>query len=215
MNYFYYDLLADAHTLSAFIPVIALVITKSTTRHKLRRVLYFLSILWLITECINWYLSAKGINNFIVLHIYDALSTIGYFWFYRLVIPNHLTRQRSIILVSCYIMLVWGSIIVSGGYFRTSTLSNILTFVLPFLLSLYTFYTIAKEGVIRDLLKEPIYWINAAILIHFGLGLIANLSLEYINTSIKLHVYIWPIVLLSNIIHNILFTIGIWKTNRV
>lgn len=215
MSNYYYDLLADINSLSAFCPVIALVITKSKTRQDLRRVLYYLAVLWLFAECLNWILSAKGINNFLVLHSYDTLSTIGYLWLFKLVIPKYITKSVVVVIIVAYVSTIWLTIIFQDGYFETSTISNILTFVIPFLLSLLTFYSIAREAIIVDLMKEPIYWINAAIMIHFGLGLVANLSLEYVNTSVKLHLYIWPIVLASNIFHNIFFTVGVWKTNRV
>lgn len=214
MNEAFYSILIDADVVSSLIPIFALFLTGNKTRLKLRRVLYYLAVVWALAEFINWVFYLNGKNNLIVVHIYDSLSTIGYYYFFYMVAPAFISRKIFVTLSVSYLVLIWGTIVWTDSYDKSLILSNIITFVIPVILSLCVFYSISKEARIENLLDEPIYWINSAILIHFGFGLCANISLDFIIKSPDLQMNIWPLVLISNLIHNIVFTIGVWKTNR-
>lgn len=208
-------LLQDVEVLSSFIPVIFLILTKSKTRRDLRRVLYLNSIAWMLAECISWLLSRNGFGTFLVFHIYSSISTVGYLLLFHLAIPEWLSKKLMITIGVTFLAVQWGVILYSGGYFETSTVGMALTSIIPFILSLLAFYSIAKKSKYPNLISEPLYWIISAILIHFALALVALFSLEYLSHNGNVLIVVWPLVLFSNMIHNIIISIGIWKTNRI
>jgi len=148
MSKSFYLFLIDLDLVSALIPVLAILLTKGKTRLNLRRVLLYLSVVWLVAEFIVWLCNKNGINNILVIHIYDSLSTLGYLYFFSLAIPEKISKQLVWIIYVGYLLPIWGNIIYQGDFFEPSTLSSILTFAIPFLLSLYTFYIIALKPVL-------------------------------------------------------------------
>lgn len=210
-----YYFIQDFEVLTSIIPVLALLVTKNKARRKLRRVLYLLATSWMVAEGLSWILARNGYNTFLVFNIYNSISTVGYFLFFSVALPKLITQNRVILFSFVYLITFWTIIIVTNSYFESKTIVNILASAIPFFLALLTFYSIAREATMVNLVKEPIYWVISAILIHFGLGLVAIISLESISKSAEMILYIWPLVLVSNIIHNFIFTVGIWKTNRV
>jgi hypothetical protein len=210
-----YYALRDSEVLTSFIPVFVLFFTKSRTRSQLRRVLYVLTVAWLVSEVTSWFLSKNNLNTFWVFHLYNSVSTVFYLIYFKLVLPEWISKKIIVIASTVYLLVYWTIISLTNGIFYSNTIGMIMTSLIPFVLSLLTFYSIAKESRYADLLSEPVYWVTSSILIHFGLGLVALVSLEFLSSDEKLLAAIWPLVLISNIIHNIIISIGIWKTNQV
>lgn len=212
----FYTIIKYIDILSSLVPILVLLFTSNGARLKLRRVLFFLAITWGVTALVSLALAEFSINTIWLFHVYDTFSTIGYLLFFHLTIPKVITRKVLGFGAIAYVLFTWLMIVVNSSVFKPVTLNLILTFSIPLLLSVYSFYNTAKESKVVNLLQDPVYWINCAILIHFGIGLCANLALEFIveNRSFNLTPIIWPFVLFSNIIHNIVFSIGVWKTNR-
>lgn len=210
-----YHTLQEVELITSFIPVTVLMLTKSKTRLQLRRVLYALSIAWLISEAISLYLYRSGINTFLIFHIYSSISTVAYLFYFKLALPEWITRKVVLLSSGVYLIMQWGIIVITDGYFTSITVVMVLTSLIPFILSLLTFYAIAKEIRYSNLLSEPIYWVTCSILVHFGLSIVALFSLEFLSNNASLLVAIWPLVLISNIVHNAIFSIGVWKTNQV
>jgi hypothetical protein len=59
------------------------------------------------------------------------------------------------------------------------------------------------------------FWINTAFLFYFGTTFLFSLFENFIRSgSETLAIFIWSIQLISNIIHNFLLSIGIWKIRK-
>lgn len=208
-----FSVITDIGIISSFLPVIAFVL-KGKTRHSLRRVLLLLALTWLVAECLNWFLAENRLNTFIVYHFYDSISTILYLVLFHQVFPRKYKRSLMLSIGSFYLVLLWGYIIYNNGLFMPITFTSVLSALIPLLLALVNFYFIATETRFEKLTSEPFFWINSAILIHFGVSLVSFISVEAILGYPMVQMYLWTILIVSNIIHNILFSIGVWQMRR-
>lgn len=200
--------------LSSVIPLAVLAFSYRKAHRKLWWVLLFLALSWAVAELFNWVLTSKGQNNTIVFHLYDFVSTILYLVYFRLILQSKFGNRIMLLIALIYSTLVWFNIVYFDCYNRPITINSILTVLIPMLLTLYAFYVIIKEAQIKNLMREPVYWVNCAILIHFGISVVSNISLEMIIGKSDVQIYLWLLVIASNILHNILFSIGVWQMRR-
>jgi hypothetical protein len=91
---------------------------------------------------------------------------------------------------------------------------DVFTGIIPLVLSLLFFHNLFKSLRVPNLLEYPFYWINSAILLHFGVTFFTYIFYELFYFNIELSMYLWLIVIISNIVYNILFTRGLWLIKR-
>ena len=82
--------------------------------------------------------------------------------------------------------------------------------------SLYFFYIVLQKLLFENLLKEPVFWINSAVLIYFmGNFLLFLFSNDLLKSNIHQHIVLWGIIhSFCNICFNLLLIVGLWKTRR-
>lgn len=214
MSVYSFDILLEISILAAFLPVILLLINIKSIFSRDGGVLFFLAILWLLIEILNYGFAIYGINTYLNLHIFDTLSTILYLAYFKTIFNSNFERRLLDIIGFVYVLVTVTSIIAMNAYFITVMTNLALTMTIPFILALLAFYRLAKEAKVTNLLAEPKYWINSAILIHFGMSIVGVLISDVMYDNLNLHLYIWPVVIISNIFYNILFSIGAWKMRR-
>ncbi len=150
-------------------------------------------------------------NTFIVYHFYDSISTLLYLFLFYKAFPEKYNPRVLLILGGLYLSAFWGYVIFNDGIFMPITYTSVISALIPLFLTLINFYFIATEARFKRLLKEPFFWVNSAILIHFGVSLVSFISVEAILGYPVVQMYLWTILIISNIIHNILFSIGVWR----
>lgn len=214
MSIEFFEILLNFSIACALFPVIILLFPSSSAFSKLKNVLLLIALLWFGTEISNIVIGYFGYSTILNFHIYDVTSTILYLIYFQKIFNS--SRQQKILklMIIFYLITAVGLIILYDAYFKSVLFNLLLTMFIPFTLSLLTFYKVAKEGNVINLFNEPTYWINSAILIHFGMSIVVFLIADVMYISMNLHLYIWPLVIISNILYNILFSIGAWKMRR-
>jgi len=214
MSIFGFEILLNISIVSAFLPFAMLLTIKNSTFLNFKKVLLFLTSFWIVTEGVNFMLAHSGLNTYLNVHIFDIVSTLIYIQYYKLMFKSKKVHNQLNYLGLAYLIAVLSNLIFNQAFFEPLIFNVALTMLIPFTLSLLTFYNLAKEASITNLLREPTYWINSAILIHFGMSITGVLISDIMYHNLNLHLYIWPVVIISNIIYNILFTIGVWQMRR-
>jgi hypothetical protein len=67
-----------------------------------------------------------------------------------------------------------------------------------------------------DFLMNYFFWFNTSFLIYYGIQFFLTLGMPFVDTSIKINIYILGYLnLISSILHNMIFIFGIWKIKKV
>lgn len=214
MSLFGFEILLNISIVSAFLPFAMLLSIKNSTFLNFKRVLLYLTSYWIITEAINFALAHSGRNTCLNVHIYDLISTLLYLMYFKHIFKSDSISKKLDIVGFAYVVVTSSMIIINDAYFETVLTNLALTMTIPFVLALLSFYKLAKEAKVDHLLSNPIYWINSAILMHFGMSITGVLISDIVYDNLNLHLYIWPVVIISNILYNILFTVGAWKMRQ-
>lgn len=207
----FYFLLSDLGGLSSLIPFVVAFFCYRKTHQNLWWVLFLLSLVWLLSDGICWILAKQSINNFPVFHVYDILSTILYALLYVIVLRGFLHYWFILGALTIYLICHTAVLVQLDGLYRPVAIVPIIASAIPLTLSVVWFIKTLIEAEVPRITKSPMYWINSAILIHFGVGLMTKVSHEFYYLEGSASSFLWIIVIFSNIIHNILFSIGLWK----
>jgi hypothetical protein len=80
--------------------------------------------------------------------------------------------------------------------------------------SLFLFYFILKNLLYNNLLSEPVFWTNSAILVYFSGNLLLFVFNNYLlKTAPTNESFLWSTIhSFFNIVYNIILAIGFWKT---
>jgi len=209
-----YSVITVCGIFSSLLPIIILSLVYKKAHRKSWWALFFVAFLWGGAEILNWTLSKFSINNMIVFQLFGVLSLIGYgiifcwlnknIWFRRILIS-------SIVLIDIF-LIAHASF--NHLWFQPNMVNSLLSAFVPFLLSIIFFLQLMLNPIEKKLVKYPYYWINTAVLIRFGMAFFALIFIERILPNSELAIYLWPIVSVSNIIYNILFSRGVWMMRR-
>ncbi|WP_046758112.1 hypothetical protein [Kordia jejudonensis] len=177
----------------------------------MQRKLFYLIVLFSITELIANILWYQKLNNLPVYHFYTILEFLCIIYIYKDVLYK-LFPERICILIAgiftvfCIVnMLFFQSIYVFNSN-ATTTLGVLVIF-----LSISYFYTLLKEIKYTSLERNPMFWLNAGFLIYFS----SNLLLFYISNSLsteaaEVNYLVWGLHAVVNIVLVIFFIIAIW-----
>lgn len=174
--------------------------------------LFILLIASVIIESSSFALSTHNYSSSLLYFFYTLIEFILLNWFYqKFFTPYGKTKIFIINLIAflllCFIYLMFQNVR------NTNHFSMILESILMTFYSLLLFYVILKNLLYQNLLKEPIFWINTAILFYFSGNLILFVFRSYIlhHYSEKFS-FLWgSIHSFFNILMNVFFSIGFWK----
>jgi hypothetical protein len=199
---------------TAILPLLALFIIFSKAHRRSWWALFIIVIIWFVAEALNWIFAANEINNLMVFHLFAILSIVAYSNLYFKLINNK--RFRIILIISIVLIETFliGHLFLNALWLKTSMIITMTGVLVPFLLSIVFFYELMLNPVDGKLTGYPYYWINTAILIHFGMAFFTLIFIERIVGNSELTLYLWPIVSISNIIYNILLSKGIWQMKQ-
>lgn len=214
MTFDNFYILLEISILCAFLPIIVFFFYVKSINQTSDLVLFFLAALWLTFEILNYIFALCGRNTNLNIHIYDLISTLLYLIYFKHIFKSDTINKILNVTGILYTVVTIVMIVINSAYFDTVLTNLALTMTIPFVLALLSFYKIAKDANVNNLLNNPSYWINSAILIHFGMSLTVVLISDIMYDNLNLHLYIWPVVIISNIFYNILFTIGAWQMRR-
>ncbi|MFT6982960.1 MAG: hypothetical protein ACJAUD_001731 [Crocinitomicaceae bacterium] len=197
-----------------FFPLIMLLIINKKVHREMRWALFFVIISWIISDCLSSILGTYGINNFIVYNIFSIVSTCLYLLLFYYLDKRKIFGLTLLGIGFAYVFFSVSFISLNESWFLPVPIIDIFTGIIPLVLSLLFFYNLFKSLRVPNLLEYPFYCINTAIMMHFGMTFFIYIFLEVIYLNNQTAMYLWLIVIISNIIYNILFTLGLWLMKR-
>ena len=214
MIYEIFKVVSKIGLFSTLIPFILLFFIYSKTHRKSWWVLFFIVTTWLLSDSIGWILANYGKNSLIVYNISSIVSTCFYIWLFVILRKN---RRFSTILLCVTVSYVSFALIYFmfwKSLYKPAPFVDTFSGLIPLVLSVMFFYDLLKSLREPNVLKYPYYWINTAIMVHFGVTFFAYLFLEFFYLDTNISMYLWLIIIFSNIIYNMLLAKGIWLIKR-
>jgi hypothetical protein len=209
-----FNWLVDFGIISDFLPLIALLIILKKVHRKLWWTFFFISTFWIASDCLSVIFAHYSMNNFIIYNIYALVSTFVYLYLFIQLSENSIYRRLIWVICLIYELASVAALFYFNGWYSPAPIIDIFTGILPLIFSLLFFYDLFRSLRVPNLLAYPYYWINSAIMLHFGASFFAYVFLTVFYKNIVVLPYIWLIVLVSNIIYNILFVRGLWLMKR-
>jgi hypothetical protein len=161
-------------------------------------------------ELIMVLLAVGGQNNLVVSHVFGLVEGALLISFFHEVLRMPKRRYRylltAFILLYISISILFDNILEFNTYSRSFEALLMVVFAI---LSLHLFY-VKEEDIFIE--KSPEFWIVIAVLIYFSGGLFSFLLSSDMLSQSPDHFYgSWIIHNFSNLVRNILFTIGLWR----
>jgi len=175
--------------------------------------MFFLVILTVIVEAINEIHVESNINNYYIFHLFSVFEFSLISLFYYRFFNRYFKAPIIIVFIFVFFAIAYIDYRINGfnsvDDFSISVEAIILTFY-----SLFLFYYILKNLLFENLLAAPVFWINAGIIIYFSGNLILFVFSSYLfeTEPERYHMVWYSIHSTINILLNILFGIGFWKT---
>jgi hypothetical protein len=198
---------------SGFLPFLFMINRITEKQHKIV-LIYFL--LGFVTEIVCLFFKSNNNIRSIILNLYIIIevlliSTLYLYQFTQVYI-------RFIIKLFCLLFLIFSSyeyIYYKSHYDAFLTISRLETIVILIFSIIYLINKTYKIDSI-DFLKDYLFWFNTSFLIYYGIQFFLTLGMPFVDTSIKINIYILGYLnLISCILHNMIFIFGIWKIKKV
>lgn len=177
------------------------------------RIIFFFTIIACITEITSYITRSRGINNMPLLHIYTVIEFVIISWFYHLLFKRIFSFSPLPLIA---VLFVIGSII------NSLWIQEILSFnsyirgieaVLIILYALIILYVFFFQPDAKKTVDDPVFWINAGILIYFsGATTLFILSNYILPLGYQFNKNIWGVHALLSIIMYLSITTGLWKS---
>jgi hypothetical protein len=203
-----------SHAVAFIPPVVAWIRFKYLPRALMP--VFLLSIVGVLVEIILTSYPVKGLTSSEVAHGYTIVEFILLSVFYYRFFKPYFGGRAGIILclIPVFLTIAYADFKING----MNMIDNISVSTESILLCSYAsflFYYVLKKLLYEDLLAEPVFWINSAVLIYFsGNLLLFAFSNEIVKSSEKLHYELWAIIhTVCNVFYNVLIAIGFWKTS--
>ncbi|WP_298418600.1 hypothetical protein [uncultured Kordia sp.] len=178
---------------------------------KMQRKLFYLVILFSITELIANILWYQKLNNLPVYHFYTIIEFLCIIYIYKdalyKIFPKYVFTIAAVLFtLFCLINMCFFQSILTFN----SNATTILGLLVIFLTTCY-FYALLKEVKYTSLERNPMFWLNAGFLIYFS----SNLLLFFISNSLstetaEVNFLVWGLHAIVNIVLVIFFIIAIW-----
>jgi hypothetical protein len=178
--------------------------------------LFLFCIITVIFEVTGMVLGLKMIQTENLHQLYTFIQVNFIFWLYFLQFKARILKG-IVLLFSCLSILI--AVLTNFSNFFESIYIDLtgLTYgILIIILSnIYLFKVFTAESNTR-LTNEPFFWINTACLLYFSTTLFLFIFEKHIlSLTLNSFIIIWTIHLVSNILFNILISIGICRVNRI
>ena len=145
-------------------------------------------------------------------HLYTFISFLLLGLFYNSVVKDFFKRNWILFIVILFeIYFVINSFFIRG-IFEYRGFSRSLSIIILVLFSILYFHKVMVEGKLKSLSREPLIWINTAILLYFSGNLFFNILFDIIfEYSKEFGVLTYFYFNVLNIVFYALLAIGFWK----
>jgi hypothetical protein len=193
-------------TISGFLPVFAALINYKNLDKALKIAAVYCLVSVISDIAMQLMVRAGLPNNYPVIHIYIAVSIIllGAMYFDAFFNP----QLKNTVLVTSSVVLAFAiaNMFFMEGINDYPSLSNTVLSVLITCFSLLYFYQLLTRQEFVHIEKQALFWINAGMLFYFAINIFVFMLFKRILSEHKVSLYL--INNLTNIVANILFTVG-------
>jgi len=196
-----------ASTLSGFFPVLASIYNYKNLDRVLKiAALYCLASV--LSDVVLQVMKNCGIpNNWPAIHIYIVVSILllSAMYYYAFFIPG---LKKAIFMLSlCALLAILLNIIFIEGLWDYPSISNTILSIVVLCFSLLYFYQLLNRQEFVHIEKQGLFWINSGMLFYFSINIFLFMLFKRILSEHEEGYYM--INNITNIIANILFTIGL------
>ncbi|MFN0216172.1 MAG: hypothetical protein ACKVT2_18085 [Saprospiraceae bacterium] len=164
-----------------------------------------------LTQISSSVISAQKHNNLWVLHLYTPLEFACIIWFYSIVLAGYIKKTWFLLLGLVFLVLSGFNSMFIQAIDSFNTYARSLEGFLTILLCLTWCYQTLVEMKIRQLEKDPVFWVNTGFLLYFsGTVLLFAFSNYIVDLNRALNLYIWAFHALFSILLYLFITVGLW-----
>jgi len=146
-------------------------------------------------------------NNYPVIHVYLILSLIFFGLIYYKAFFDPLIKKIVVILTSVGLAVMIYNLIFIEKILMFPSITDTVLSVIVIFYSLMFFFQLLNRQEFIHIEKQPLFWINASILFYYSVTIF--LFMLYRKLSPEQEIIYFAINGITNVITNILFTIGI------
>lgn len=199
---------------SVIVPIILCVIWRKALSKEML-VIFVLLFVSLTIDVACIILGHLKINNMFLMTVFTVIEFISLIFFYKLFFDKISKSIIHYIIGACFLVYIILDEIVFNDVTLFDSVSVSIESVIIILYSLISFYFIIKNIMYEDLLAEPFFWINTALLIYFSGNLFLFSFSKYLqNHHAKDFLNFYVIHSVLHIIYYSLISLGFWKAKR-
>jgi hypothetical protein len=194
-------------TISGFLPVLAALINYKNLDKALKIAVVYCLVSVISDIALQMMVRAGLPNNYPVIHIYIAVSILllGAMYFDAFFSP--LLKKTVLVTSSVVLAFAIANMIFMEGINDYPSLSNTVLSILITCFSLLYFHQLLTRQEFVHIEKQALFWINAGMLFYFAINIFVFMLFKRILSEHKVSLYL--INNLTNIVANILFTVGL------
>ncbi len=147
------------------------------------------------------------VNNYPALHIFIIITLLFFSVIYYKAFFNPVFKKITVVISVLTFLLLIATLIFVEGLRAYATIANTLLGVPLIIFSLAYFYQLLTRQEFIHIEKQGLFWINAGILLYYTINIFLFMLFDRMTSDHKLAYYAM-INNSSNIISNILFTVG-------
>jgi hypothetical protein len=145
-------------------------------------------------------------NNYPVLHFFVLISILFFMAIYYYAFFKTTLKKTIVVLGLIAILISIFNLVFVEGIWEYPSISNTILNVLLIFFSLAYFYQLLNKQEFIHIEKQGLFWINAGVLFYYAINIfLFMLFKQLLNT----HKEVYMINYITNIIANILFTVGL------
>ncbi|MDR3694179.1 hypothetical protein [Mucilaginibacter sp.] len=203
------SILDDFSTYSGVLPVIAWLYNYKSLNKVLKIAGVFFLIAFLIDLILELMTMMKGVvNNMPLIHLFVVINILFFTAIYYYAFFKPSVKKAIILLAALALLIVVFNIIFVEGIWEYPSLSITVLSVLLICFSLAYFYQLLNRQEFIHIEKQGLFWINSGVLFYFAINIFLFMLFKQFSVEEKQEYYM--IHSISNIIANILYTVGLF-----
>jgi uncharacterized membrane protein YidH (DUF202 family) len=193
--------------------LISFISSLSTLFIKNDKLIYRLFSIFLLTtfiiESVANQMAERKQNNIFIYNLFSVLEFCFYFFFFHSVLKGYLKKIKGSVIIILYLALALVNIFLIQGKNNFHTYTYILGCIICIILSITYFYFLFKYSTVSNLIKDPVFWISAALLLYYSCTLPVFGILNFLtNLAVPFYTELAFIIEFMNIALYLLFAIG-------
>ena len=169
----------------------------------------------LLTDIITLHLAVNSINNHHLLYVFTVLEYSLFSIIYYRIFNSRQLKTVIVVIAILFFAVVLLTLYIEGASSYPSIPRTCESVIFTIFAILY-FYKILRTGSGSRVERNAIFWYNGGILVYFAGSLLffslSSFILEHASLDMQQKLFTTPAFL--NIVQKLLFTIGIWVSQR-